>query len=126
MLTLLGLQSYLCENVVNNRSRKEQRHNFVPIPNCLNNNYRRRKTKAMPTIPMSDDKNTDTVTTPCPATNGAVLSLEDKFKAAVKVIHSLPKDGPYQPSNSTKLKFYGLFKQATEGPCSTPKPGFWD
>lgn len=24
------------------------------------------------------------------------------------------------------LKFYALFKQATEGPNSAPKPAFWD
>ncbi|XP_058809889.1 acyl-CoA-binding domain-containing protein 5 isoform X2 [Phymastichus coffea] len=24
------------------------------------------------------------------------------------------------------LKFYSYFKQATEGPCKSPKPGFWD
>jgi hypothetical protein len=24
------------------------------------------------------------------------------------------------------LKFYGLYKQATEGPCSSPQPGFFD
>ncbi len=24
------------------------------------------------------------------------------------------------------LKYYGLYKQATEGPCRIPKPGFWD
>jgi acyl-CoA-binding protein len=34
--------------------------------------------------------------------------------------------GPYQPSNDTKLKFYGLFKQATEGTCDIPKPAFYD
>jgi len=34
--------------------------------------------------------------------------------------------GPYQPSNDTKLKFYGLYKQATDGPCNVPKPAFYD
>lgn len=34
--------------------------------------------------------------------------------------------GPYQPSNNTKLKFYGMFKQATDGPCNIPKPAFYD
>jgi diazepam-binding inhibitor (GABA receptor modulating acyl-CoA-binding protein) len=34
--------------------------------------------------------------------------------------------GPYQPSNDEKLRFYSLFKQATEGPVSTPRPGFMD
>lgn len=82
----------------------------------------------------------------------AKMSIEEKFRAAVRVIHSLPKDGkfksgfmynwrsyrvpltcfnitsigPYQPSNSTKLKFYGLYKQSTEGKNTTTKPGFWD
>lgn len=60
------------------------------------------------------------------APQNGTMSLEDKFKAAVKVIHSLPKDGPYQPSTGTKLKFYGLFKQATEGPNNVGKPAFWD
>ncbi|ODM94721.1 Acyl-CoA-binding domain-containing protein 5 [Orchesella cincta] len=54
------------------------------------------------------------------------MSVEEKFQAAVRVIHSLPKDGPYQPSNSSKLKFYGLYKQATEGKNTISKPGFWD
>lgn len=25
-----------------------------------------------------------------------------------------------------KLKFYSLYKQATEGPCTTQRPGFFD
>ncbi|XP_050558365.1 acyl-CoA-binding domain-containing protein 5 isoform X3 [Spodoptera frugiperda] len=54
------------------------------------------------------------------------MSLEDKFNAAVNVIRSLPKSGSYQPSNELMLRFYSYFKQATEGPCDKPKPGFWD
>ncbi|CAG7821947.1 unnamed protein product [Allacma fusca] len=54
------------------------------------------------------------------------MSVEAKFTAAVKVIKSLPSDGPYQPSNDTKLKFYSLYKQATEGQCSQARPAFWD
>ena len=34
--------------------------------------------------------------------------------------------GPYQPSNEVMLKFYGYYKQATEGPCNDIKPNFWD
>lgn len=34
--------------------------------------------------------------------------------------------GPVKPSNDIKLKFYSYYKQATEGPCELPKPGFWD
>ncbi|KAF2349662.1 Acyl-CoA-binding protein ACBP [Trinorchestia longiramus] len=52
-------------------------------------------------------------------------STEEKFRAAVNVIKGLPKDGPYQPSNEMKLTFYGLYKQATEGPCTEPKPSFY-
>lgn len=54
------------------------------------------------------------------------MSLEEKFNAAVNVIRSLPKSGSYQPSNELMLRFYSYFKQAMEGPCVKPKPGFWD
>ncbi|XP_076331383.1 acyl-CoA-binding domain-containing protein 5-like isoform X2 [Tachypleus tridentatus] len=54
------------------------------------------------------------------------MTTEDKFRAAVKVVRGLPKTGPFQPSNELKLKFYSHFKQATEGPCTQPKPAFWD
>ncbi|KAK3736018.1 hypothetical protein RRG08_009087 [Elysia crispata] len=53
-------------------------------------------------------------------------SPRDKFDAAVKVIRGLPKNGAFQPSHELMLKFYSYFKQATEGPCRSPKPGFWD
>ncbi|KAM9333041.1 acyl-CoA-binding domain-containing protein 5A isoform 1-T2 [Pholidichthys leucotaenia] len=49
-----------------------------------------------------------------------------RFNAAVKVIKSLPPDGPFQPSNDMMLKFYSYYKQATVGPCAIPRPGFWD
>lgn len=49
-----------------------------------------------------------------------------RFEAAVKVIKSLPPDGPFQPSNDMMLKFYKFYKQATVGPCDIPRPGFWD
>ncbi|XP_062580236.1 acyl-CoA-binding domain-containing protein 5-like [Saccostrea cucullata] len=51
---------------------------------------------------------------------------KEKFDAAVKVIHSLPKDGPFQPSYDMMLSFYSYYKQATEGKCSRPKPWTWD
>ncbi|XP_063371089.1 acyl-CoA-binding domain-containing protein 5 isoform X3 [Cydia amplana] len=54
------------------------------------------------------------------------MSLEEKFNAAVNVIRSLPKSGSYQPSNELMLRFYSYYKQAMEGPCDKPKPGFWD
>ncbi|XP_061569908.1 acyl-CoA-binding domain-containing protein 5A isoform X2 [Cololabis saira] len=49
-----------------------------------------------------------------------------RFDAAVKVIKSLPPDGPFQPSNDMMLKFYSYYKQATIGECDIPRPGFWD
>lgn len=55
-----------------------------------------------------------------------MASIEERFQAAVNVIKGLPKNGPYQPSMSMMLKFYGLFKQASEGNCSPKKPAFWD
>ncbi|KAF7649864.1 hypothetical protein LDENG_00134330 [Lucifuga dentata] len=54
-------------------------------------------------------------------------SLKDKFAAAVKVIQSLPDEGPFQPSDDMMLMFYSYYKQATLGPCNIPRPtGFWD
>lgn len=39
------------------------------------------------------------------------LSLQEKFDKAVKYIQGLPKDGPYQPDQDTKLKVrHMLFK----------------
>ncbi|GAB6029562.1 hypothetical protein CHUAL_005307 [Chamberlinius hualienensis] len=55
-----------------------------------------------------------------------MATTKEKFEAAVNVIKNLPKDGPYQPSNDMKLRFYSLYKQATEGPCQASKPAFWD
>ncbi|XP_032407608.1 acyl-CoA-binding domain-containing protein 5A [Xiphophorus hellerii] len=51
---------------------------------------------------------------------------QKRFGAAVKVIKSLPPNGPFQPSNDMMLKFYSYYKQATIGPCNIPRPGFWD
>ncbi|KAM3823458.1 acyl-CoA-binding domain-containing protein 5 isoform 2-T2 [Vipera latastei] len=49
-----------------------------------------------------------------------------RFEAAVKVIQNLPKNGSFQPTNEMMLKFYSFYKQATQGPCNSPRPGFWD
>lgn len=54
------------------------------------------------------------------------MSCEEKFNAAVNVIRSLPKNGAYQPSHELMLRFYGYYKQATEGPNNMPKPNFWE
>eukprot|EP00067_Danio_rerio_P000593 NP_001002645.2 enoyl-CoA delta isomerase 2, mitochondrial [Danio rerio] len=48
-------------------------------------------------------------------------SVEDFNKAKDK-LNTLKKD----PGNEVKLKIYALFKQATVGPCNTPKPGMLD
>ncbi|OWF56064.1 Acyl-CoA-binding domain-containing protein 5 [Mizuhopecten yessoensis] len=53
-------------------------------------------------------------------------SPKERFDAAVKVIHGLPKNGPFQPSYEMMLNFYGYYKQATEGPCTKAKPWAWD
>ncbi|XP_060068025.1 acyl-CoA-binding domain-containing protein 5-like isoform X2 [Ylistrum balloti] len=53
-------------------------------------------------------------------------SPKERFDAAVKVIHGLPKNGPFQPSYEMMLNFYGFYKQATEGPCKKQKPWAWD
>jgi len=53
------------------------------------------------------------------------MAIEEAFKAAVNIIRSMPKNGPFQPSPDLMLRFYGLFKQATEGICNQPKPAFW-
>ncbi|XP_067140861.1 acyl-CoA-binding domain-containing protein 5-like [Centruroides vittatus] len=54
------------------------------------------------------------------------MTTEEKFQAAVNVIRNLPKDGSFQPTRAIQLKFYSYYKQATEGPCTLPKPNFWD
>ena len=45
-----------------------------------------------------------------------------EFENAKKDLTLLKTD----PGNEAKLKIYGLFKQATTGPCNTPKPGLLD
>ncbi|XP_027729177.1 acyl-CoA-binding domain-containing protein 4 isoform X2 [Vombatus ursinus] len=51
---------------------------------------------------------------------------QKQFYAAVTVIQSLPKNGSYRPSYEEMLRFYSYYKQATQGPCHMPRPGFWD
>lgn len=58
--------------------------------------------------------------------NGRVTAVEEKFQAALNVIQNLPKTGSYKPSPQMMLKFYSYYKQATEGPCTKPKPWAWD
>lgn len=56
----------------------------------------------------------------------ANMTTEDKFRAAVNVIRSLPKNGSYQPSYDLMLRFYAYYKQATEGECKESQPAFWE
>ncbi|CAB1312151.1 unnamed protein product [Coregonus sp. 'balchen'] len=51
---------------------------------------------------------------------------QKRFQAAVDVIQNLPKNGSYRPSYEVMLRFYCLYKQAVCGPCTVPRPGFWD
>lgn len=48
--------------------------------------------------------------------------LQTRFEAAVANSRKLSE----RPSNTTLLKMYGLYKQATEGDNSSAKPGFSD
>jgi acyl-CoA-binding protein len=51
-----------------------------------------------------------------------MANLQAKFEAAVANSKSLSE----RPDNSTLLKIYGLYKQATAGDNSEKKPGFSD
>ncbi|XP_061790869.1 acyl-CoA-binding domain-containing protein 5-B-like isoform X1 [Nerophis lumbriciformis] len=54
-------------------------------------------------------------------------TLRAKFYAAVKVICSLPNEGPFQLSDDMMLMFFSYYMQATSGPCSYARPfGFWE
>ncbi|XP_078450013.1 acyl-CoA-binding domain-containing protein 5-like isoform X4 [Lampetra planeri] len=55
-----------------------------------------------------------------------VAEHQRRFEAAVRAVKSLPNDGSYKPSHELMLKFYGFYKQATQGPCKIGRPGFWD
>ncbi|XP_044033533.1 acyl-CoA-binding domain-containing protein 4 isoform X3 [Siniperca chuatsi] len=63
---------------------------------------------------------------PVPAMAEPVVDHQKQFQAAVDVIHNLPKNGSYRPSYEVMLRFYSLYKQAVCGPCTVPRPGFWD
>ncbi|XP_068932275.1 acyl-CoA-binding domain-containing protein 4 isoform X3 [Petaurus breviceps papuanus] len=58
--------------------------------------------------------------------HGSEPDCQKQFHAAVTVIQSLPKNGSYRPSYEEMLRFYSYYKQATQGPCHVPRPGFWD
>ncbi|XP_032717380.1 enoyl-CoA delta isomerase 2, mitochondrial isoform X3 [Lontra canadensis] len=52
----------------------------------------------------------------------AMGASQEDFENAMNQVKLLKED----PGNEVKLKLYGLYKQATEGPCNTPKPGVFD
>lgn len=45
-----------------------------------------------------------------------------EFRQAAEDVKRLPQ----RPDNDTLLKLYALYKQATDGDASGPKPGFFD
>ena len=51
-----------------------------------------------------------------------MADLQAEFEAAVAGSKKLAE----RPDNATLLKIYALYKQATEGDVSKPKPGFSD
>jgi len=51
-----------------------------------------------------------------------MTDLRTAFEAAVASSQDLSQ----RPSNATLLKMYALYKQATQGDVSTPKPGLSD
>ncbi|KAI8819087.1 acyl CoA binding protein-domain-containing protein [Fimicolochytrium jonesii] len=54
-------------------------------------------------------------------------ALELRFAKALSVLEQIgQEDLGMVPSNDEKLQLYGLYKQATVGPVSTPRPGIFD
>ena len=49
-------------------------------------------------------------------------TLMEAFEQATQDAQQLPE----RPDNATLLRLYGLYKQATEGDNTSPKPGFFD
>ena len=49
------------------------------------------------------------------------MSMQERFEAATKKSKTLPHQ-----SNENLLKIYSLYKQATQGDVSGPKPGGFD
>ena len=50
--------------------------------------------------------------------------LKQQFDEAVNYVQNA--EGDFEPSNDTKLQFYALYKQATEGDVKGKKPGMLD
>ncbi|KAI9638145.1 acyl-CoA-binding protein [Dioszegia hungarica] len=54
------------------------------------------------------------------------MSTQAAFDKAVKTVKDLKPEGDVKPTQDDQLAFYGLFKQATEGDCTTARPGAFD
>jgi diazepam-binding inhibitor (GABA receptor modulating acyl-CoA-binding protein) len=52
--------------------------------------------------------------------------IDENFKFAVEQINNSTARSTGGPTDDEKLRFYGLYKQATVGNCNTPQPGFFD
>ncbi|XP_078179169.1 acyl-CoA-binding domain-containing protein 2-like [Carex rostrata] len=48
------------------------------------------------------------------------MGLQEEFEQVVKIVKQLPESPP--PSDEDRLILYSLYKQATEGPVTTPRP----
>ncbi|KAF7353048.1 ACBP-domain-containing protein [Mycena venus] len=52
--------------------------------------------------------------------------IDAQFDRAVEIVQGLPKTGPIQTGYDEKLAMYSLYKQATVGNVTSPRPGIWD
>uniref|UniRef100_A0A183FXG1 ACB domain-containing protein n=1 Tax=Heligmosomoides polygyrus TaxID=6339 RepID=A0A183FXG1_HELPZ len=54
--------------------------------------------------------------------------LDDKHWSAIgrDLSGCSRRSGPVTATTDEKLAFYSLYKQATIGPCNTPRPSFWN
>eukprot|EP00127_Corallochytrium_limacisporum_P005113 Clim_evm19s199 gene=Clim_evmTU19s199 len=82
--------------------------------------YHLQKEAAQKKAPSQGKKQTSATTTM------VTITLEERFTLAVETVQGLPSNGPVQPSNTDKLNFYSLYKQATNGPCNVPQPGIFN
>lgn len=48
--------------------------------------------------------------------------IDEMFQFAVEQVRNSEEKKNGGPTDDEKLKFYGLYKQATVGPCNIPKP----
>ncbi|KAJ7688436.1 hypothetical protein B0H17DRAFT_1068717 [Mycena rosella] len=52
--------------------------------------------------------------------------IDAQFDRAVEIVQGLPQTGPIQTGYDEKLTMYSLYKQATVGNVTGPRPGLWD